>query len=309
MKNHFLLKPVLSFGLLLAFASCQFVPAQQPEGPEAAAPAPSDTAEPGSTGGIDLDELQKQAETDPMGALGKILGGLEKLARKAVEKGWIDTTRVEENVVDEPEPEPEPVPVPPKEEWYDRDFALSFTHHMYVGATRSPSHDFSMSYTRIGNKVYLHKPGKVPEDSVLEFHDDGTRTFTYYLGGVQVRSNRQEGTAHKYLHYQFTDVGNTFNEILGYHPDVSRAQRETTISGRPVAVIHTEKDEAILTQRLHTEKDYYVDKEYGFLYKTVGNGSGGGLTIKDGCPWEVTYFTDKPTKKDIHLKLTAAPKQ
>lgn len=240
-----------------------------------------------------------------MEVLGKILGGLEKLAQKAIDKGWIDTTHVEEAPEPEEELEPEPdLPAPPPDEWYDHDFALKFTYHQYVGVTRSAANDFSVYYTRIGNKVYVHMPGERRQDTVLEFHDDGTRTAKRYLVGVLVETNRKEGDAHKYLHYQFTDVGNTFNEILGRHPDISRAQSETTISGRRVAVIHTEKDEAILTQKVHTEKDYYVDKEYGFLYKTVGNGSGGGLTIKNGCPWEVTYFTDKPTQKDIHLQLT-----
>ena len=240
-----------------------------------------------------------------MEVLGKILGGLEKLAQKAIDKGWIDTTRVEETPEPEEELEPEPdLPAPPPDEWYDHDFALKFTYHQYVGVTRSAANDFSVYYTRIGNKVYVHRPGDKRQDTVLEFHDDGTRTAKRYLVGVLVETNRKEGDAHKYLHYQFTDVGNTFNEILGRHPDISRAQSETTISGRRVAVIHTEKDEAIRTQKVHTEKDDYVDKEYGFLYKTVGNGSGGGLTIKNGCPWEVTYFTDKPTQKDIHLQLT-----
>lgn len=252
-----------------------------------------------------------QVDTDnPEDLLKSIFGGLERLAEKAIEKGWIDTTRVEEAPVPEEEPEPEVVtPAPAPDEWYDHDFALKFTHHMYVGITRMASSDFSMYYTRIGNKVYLHKPGNPAEDSVLEFHEDGTRTFRYYFGGVQMKTNKKEGDAHKYLHYQFTDVGNTFNEILGHHPDISRAQKEVTISGRPVAVIHTEKDEDILTQHLHTEKDYYVDKEYGFLYKTVGNGSGGGMSIKNGCTWEVTYFTDKPTKKDIHLVVRQVPKE
>ena len=301
--KRILFRIVLCGGLTLGLNACEFIPGLQQKQPETVAPDP---AKPSAPGGTDLEELQEQAENEPMEVLGKILGGLEKLARKAIEKGWIDTTRVmEETPQEEPEPEVS-APAPPPDEWYDHDFALSFTYHQYVGASRSPSGDFSISYTRIGNKVYLHKPGKAAEDSVLEFHDDGTRTYSYYLGGIQVRTNRKEGDAHKYLHYQFTDVGNTFNEILGYHPDISRAQSETTISGRPVAVIHTEKDEQILTQRLHTEKDYYVDKEYGFLYKTVGNGSGGGLTIKNGCPWEVTYFTDKPTQKDIYLKITKA---
>ncbi len=250
-------------------------------------------------------------EEDPLASLGKILDGLKELAEKAVEKGWIDTTSVEEA----PEPEEleeeaeEEVALPQApDEWYDHDFALSFTYHQYVGAQHYKAGDFTMYYTRIGNKVYLHKPGQAAEDSVLEFHEDGTRTFTYYLSGIKMRSNKKEGDAHKYLRHQFTDVGNCFNAILASHPDISRAQKETTISGRPVAIIHTEKDEDILTQHVHTEKDYYVDKEYHFLYKTVGNGSGGGMTIKNGCTWEVTYFTDKPTKKDIHLVIREIPK-
>jgi hypothetical protein len=290
--------------LLAVLASCQFVPGQgekQPA-PVPESEAPDQTTQTDDSGGIDKDEA--------MDVLGKILGGLEKLAQKAVDKGWIDTTHVEDTPVagEEPEPEPE-VPAAPEDEWYDHDFALKFTYHQYVGAVRSASNDFSVYYTRIGNKVYVHMPGERRQDTVLEFHDDGTRTAKRYLVGVLVETNKKEGTAHKYLHYQFTDVGNTFNEILGRHPDISKAQSETTISGRRVAVIHTEKDEMILTQKLHTEKDYYVDKEYGFLYKTVGNGSGGGMTIKNGCTWEVTYFTDKPTQKDIHLKITNIPKQ
>ena len=305
-----LLLTAVCCGLLVALGSCQFFPGQQTTKP-AATETEVTPAEPDGTGTADADEPGAE-ESDPMEVLGKILSGLEKLANKAVEKGWIDTTRVEkeEEPYDEPEEEPEPsAPAPPPDEWYDHDFALSFTSHMYVGTTRSPSNDFTMYYTRIKNKIYLHKSGSVPEDVVMEYHDDGTRTYRYYLGGIQAKTNRAEGDAHKYLHKQFTDIGNSFNEILGYHPDISKAQSETTISGRPVAVIHTEKDEQILTQHLHTEKDYYVDKEYGFLYKTVGNGSGGGMTIKNGCTWEVTYFTDKPTQKDIHLKINQVPKQ
>ena len=284
----------LSLAALLSLSACNWTPGSQSI-PEPASPsAPSDPAGSG-----------KVTEEDAMEVLGKILGGLEKLAQKAIDKGWIDTTRVEEAPEPEEELEPEPdLPAPPPDEWYDHDFALKFTYHQYVGVTRSAANDFSVYYTRIGNKVYVHMPGERRQDTVLEFHDDGTRTAKRYLVGVLVETNRKEGDAHKYLHYQFTDVGNTFNEILGRHPDISRAQSETTISGRRVAVIHTEKDEQILTERIHSEKDYYVDKEYGFLYKTVGNGSGGGLTIKNGCPWEVTYFTDKPTQKDIHLQLT-----
>ena len=298
MKRFFLLA-ILSCGLTAAVSSCQFFPGQRGNQPAESVSEP-DVAASDADGSI-------LEEKDPMEVLGKILGGLEKLAEKAVEKGWIDTTRVVEESYDYDEPEEEPapsVPAPPPDEWYDHDFALKFTYHQYVGVTRSAANDFSVYYTRIGNKVYVHRPGDKRQDTVLEFHDDGTRTAKRYLVGVLVETNRKEGDAHKYLHYQFTDVGNTFNEILGYHPDISRAQSETTISGRRVAVIHTEKDEQILTERLHTEKDYYVDKEYGFLYKTVGNGSGGGLTIKNGCPWEVTYFTDKPTQKDVYLKIT-----
>lgn len=292
---------LLLFTLLAVLASCQFVPGQGEKQP-APVPESEAQAQTDEPDGIDKDEA--------MDVLGKILGGLEKLAQKAVDKGWIDTTHVEETpeAGEEPEPEPE-VPAAPEEEWYDRDFALKFTYHQYVGTVRSASNDFSVYYTRIGNKVYVHMPGERRQDTVLEFHDDGTRTAKRYLVGVLMETNKKEGTAHKYLHYQFTDVGNTFNEILGRHPDISKAQSETTISGRRVAVIHTEKDEMILTQKLHTEKDYYVDKEYGFLYKTVGNGSGGGMAIKNGCTWEVTYFTDKPTQKDIHLKITNIPKQ
>jgi hypothetical protein len=296
---------LLLFALLAGLVSCQFFPGQGEKRPapttEPEATTPSSA--PDGTG-------TEAGENDAMEVLGKILGGLEKLAQKAIDKGWIDTTHVEDAPVVEEEPEPEPeVPAAAEDEWYDHDFALRFTYHQYVGAVRSASNDFSMYYTRIGNKVYVHMPGERRQDTVLEFHDDGTRTAKRYLVGVLIETNKKEGTAHKYLHYQFTDVGNTFNEILGRHPDISKAQSETTISGRRVAVIHTEKDEMILTQKLHTEKDYYVDKEYGFLYKTVGNGSGGGMTIKNGCTWEVTYFTDKPTQKDIHLKITDIPKQ
>ena len=301
--RRFILLSILACGLMAAVSSCQFFPGQRGSQPAETVPD-SDIVVPDNSGSSDADD-SILSEKDPMEVLGKILGGLEKLAQKAVEKGWIDTTRVEEEAYDEPEEEPEPsVPAPPPDEWYDHDFALKFTYHQYVGVTRSAANDFSVYYTRIGNKVYVHHPGEKRQDTVLEFHDDGTRTAKRYLLGVLVETNRKEGDAHKYLHYQFTDVGNTFNEILGYHPDISRAQSETTISGRRVAVIHTEKDEQILTERLHSEKDYYVDKEYGFLYKTVGNGSGGGLTIKNGCPWEVTYFTDKPTQKDVYLKIT-----
>lgn len=302
--KRLILHMALCFGLLVALGSCQFFPGQQTPKPDVSE-IDVTPAEPDDTSAVDAEE------SDPMEVLSKILSGLEKLANKAVEKGWIDTTRVEEEEpYEEPEDEPEPsAPAPPPDEWYDHDFALTFTYHQYVGATRSASNDFTVSYTRIKNKVYLHKYGQVPEDVVMEYHDDGTRTYRYYLGGIQAKTNRKEGDAHTYLHKQFTDVGNSFNEILGYHPDISKAQSETTISGRPVAVIHTEKDEQILTQHLHTEKDYYVDKQYGFLYKTVGNGSGGGLSIKNGCPWEVTYFTDKPTQKDIHLKITQVPKE
>ena len=287
----------LSLAALLSLSACNWTPGSQSI-PEPAEPAsPSVPSDPAGSG--------KVTEEDAMEVLGKILGGLEKLAQKAIDKGWIDTTRVEEAPEPEEELEPEPdLPAPPPDEWYDHDFALKFTYHQYVGVTRSAANDFSVYYTRIGNKVYVHMPGERRQDTVLEFHDDGTRTAKRYLVGVLVETNRKEGDAHKYLHYQFTDVGNTFNEILGRHPDISRAQSETTISGRRVAVIHTEKDEAILTQKVHTEKDYYVDKEYGFLYKTVSNGSGGGMSIKNGCTWEVTYFTDKPTQKDIHLQLT-----
>ena len=276
---------------LFAASACYWTP-----GGQNTAPAPAETTESPAPAG--------EEEDDAMAVFGKILGGLEKLAQKAIDKGWIDTTHVEEAPEPEEEVEPEPeLPAAPAEEWYDRDFALKFTHHQYVGVARSAANDFSVYYTRIGNKVYVHMPGERTQDTVLEFHDDGTRTARRYLLGVLVETNRKEGDAHKYLHYQFTDVGNTFNEILGYHPDVSRAQSETTISGRPVGIIHTVKDETILTQTVHTEKDYYVDKEYGFLYKTVGNGSGGGMTLKNACTWEVTYFTDKPTQKDIHLQV------
>lgn len=261
-------------------------------------------------GNRNAEPAKEITEEDAMEVLGKIVGGLEKLAKKAVEKGWIDTTRVAEEPAAEAEDEPEPeTPAAPPEEWYDRDFALAFTHHMYLGTTRQPSMDFQMYYTRLGNKLYVHKPSNPPEDVLLEYHDDGTRTFHYYLGGIPARTNKAEGDMHKYLYKHFTDPGNSFNEILGYHPPVERAQKETTLCGRPVAVIRVVKDEDVLTQHVHMEKDYYVDKEYGFLYKTVGNGSGGGMSVKDGCTWEVTYFTDKPTKKDIHLKITDIPKK
>ena len=287
---------ILALGLLYA-ASCRF-PA--PKGPKEA-PAPAVQQASPEAG---QDEVNPD---DAMAVLGKILDGLEKVAQRAVDKGWIDTTRVREAPESAPEPDPEPepeAPAQPPDEWYDRDFALAFTHHQYaLGGARVSSMDFKVYYTRLGDKIYVHKPGNPAEDVVMEYHGDGTRTYRYYMGGIQMKTNRQEGDAHAYLYHQFTDVGNTFNEILGYHPSVSRAQKETTISGRPVAVIHTEKDEDILTQHLHTEKDYYVDKEYGFLYKTVGSGSGGGMSIKNGCTWEVTYFTDKPSKKDIHLQI------
>ena len=69
------------FTLLAVLASCQFVPGQGEKQP-APVPDPEASSQTADSGGIDKDEARE--------LLGKILGGLEKLAQKAVDKGWID---------------------------------------------------------------------------------------------------------------------------------------------------------------------------------------------------------------------------
>ena len=79
-------------------------------------------------------------------------------------------------------------------------------------------------------------------------------------------------------------------------------QSTGTFSGRACKIIETEKEENLLGAKKRTVKQYYVDTEYDFLLTVCKSGSGAGVTLNDVVLWEVSYFTDTPSEKDIYMK-------
>ena len=118
----------------------------------------------------------------------------------------------------------------------------------------------------------------------------------------------------KWLNYFFTHVHDYDNDsltgALAYqlrkkYPviatipedyDMSQAQ-EVTRCGRPCWIITLEEDTAL--GRGHLVSTLWLDKEYCFLYSVSIKGTNDLGNIVDMESFEVTYFTDAPTGKDI----------
>ena len=200
------------------------------------------------------------------------------------------------------EPAQPAAPVAKDGKWYDRDFAIAITGHTYsLSGTLDKSSDVKWYLTRIGNTVYQHtvESSGTTVDTISEFTDDGKRNARQYLNGALRKSYTDEKAIHRYVDDWLSDQEHA---VLGYHPDSDYAQSTGTFSGRSCLIIETEKEENLLGIKKRTEKQYYVDSEYDFLLKVCSSGSGAGINLINVVLWEVTYFTDHPTDKDIYRK-------
>ena len=196
-----------------------------------------------------------------------------------------------------------PAPASKKEgKWYDRDFALCVTGHSYsMSGVQDKGSDVKWFLTRMGNTVYQHtvESSGITVDTISEFTDDGKRNVRQYANGSLRKSYTDEADIHKYVYNWLT---NEDHNVCGSHPDADYAQSTGTFSGRACKIIETEKEENLLGAKKRTVKQYYVDTEYDFLLTVCKSGSGAGVTLNDVVLWEVSYFTDTPSEKDIYMK-------
>jgi hypothetical protein len=74
-----------------------------------------------------------------------------------------------------------------------------------------------------------------------------------------------------------------------------RKAKEGTFLGRPCLIAELYEEEA----GGKATTTYYIDKEYGFFYRATQVGTNGNGQEINMTPFEVTYFTDKPTAQNI----------
>lgn len=269
--KRFFLYLLLGGGMLLT--ACNWTPGQRQgqDSPDAEAVEPG-----GGERDADLPDLSGLE-----GVLKK-LGGLLESLEQAEDQARADADRAryeqEEPATEEPATE---------DFWYNHDFALVYVQHKYATATRpTPDLDETYRITRVGDKVYLQYSlkGVVQKTSVYESIPEGYKETIYKRGKVD---------------WEHTFEGNSLNGEVRYllrnkYPvavdlpegvDLRRA-KEGTCLGRPCRIAELEEAQGTTT--------YYIDKEYGFFYKATQVGPAVNMT-----PFELTYFTDRPTAKDI----------
>ena len=76
--------------------------------------------------------------------------------------------------------------------------------------------------------------------------------------------------------------------------------KEEILHGRLCAVV-TRVEEQLGPQFTNTDI-FWIDKEVGYIAKQVSFGTMAGTKTAEISNYEVTYFTDQPTEKDIYRK-------
>ena len=252
--------------LILLVASCQFTG------------HPSETSGPG-------------ADISLEGILGKLKG----LADKAMEKGWIDTTRAETTSTTTALEEDTPAGPQEPDTWYGKDFSLTATKHLYLTPTKAtPEGDAVFKLTRIGNKAWL----KVTTSGITQYsqtfeYEDGVTTAKMYRRGKLVSTSPAPGNSLG-MRLSWILTGDDIPVAKKRSAATVKSTKDGTYLGRPCRIVEETADLAGSS----VNRTVYIDKEYGFIYKMRSTGSISAGRI-DVTPFEITAFTDKPTTKEI----------
>ena len=177
-------------------------------------------------------------------------------------------------------------------EWYEKDFSLVMVIH--------EAFDKTVRITRIGDKVYIRSQlaGVTMVSEVYEALPEGYRIRAYNKDGKLVTDKeydyRSLGEA---LRYQLRKTYPVLSD-LPKDTDFSNAQ-EGTCCGRPSLTVQS-VEESTFPKGVRTVSTVCIDKEYRFIYRWKSHVTISELGInQETTPFEVTYFTDHPTNKDI----------
>ena len=298
MKRHFIPLILISVFCVFCTESCKFF--NKGEG---------GAEKPQKENKISDDAIETDGEDDGLAVLGKIAVALDKLGKKAVENGWIDTSKKEEVSVQTVEEEENPEPKEP-DTWYGKDFSVTVEYKMYVNySKRVPEGDKTFLVTRIGNKAWIRtqKQGITQDVKVFEYADGGTTEKIYKGGKLTWTSPPAEISLGGTLAQRLVS-GKEF-AIAGNNTKVNTSgAKEITYCGRPCLIVTKDIDSLVSGISLHINQTLYLDKEYGFAYKNIAKGSASNGMKIDMSPLEVTFFTDKPTQKDVPSINTEDPR-
>ena len=306
MKRHFITLIMISVLCLFCAESCKFFNKGEKGAKESTA---SDNEYAEARVEIDDDAIEIDGGDDGLAVLGKIAVALDKLGKKAVENGWIDTTKKEEASTQMAEEETTPEPKEP-DAWYAKDFSVTVEYKMYVNYNqRVPQGDKTFLITRIGNKAWIRtqKQGITQDVKVFEYADGGTTEKIYKGGKLTWTSPPAEISLGGTLAQRLVS-GKEF-AIAGSYATVNlKGAKESTCCGRPCWVVTRAVDSLVAGTKLHIDQTFYLDKEYEFAYKVISKGYASNGMKVDMSPLEVTSFTDKPTQKDIPSINTEDPR-
>ena len=262
--------------ILLLCISCTFSPKKSHE----AASLPETATESGKARPMTEQERQ-DAEID------SILGTLEAKERR--EAFLSDSlTRAAETKAQE-------------KKWYEKDFSIKNNRYETQANGKRKSGSEEKNYTRIGDNVYLHDSNGISiRDIVMEYRAEGGRKVRIYENGALTKSYEDDSPSpEKYLLFQFTSPEEK-HPILAGHPAAKNAEKEEILHGRPCAVVTQMKEQ--LGPQFTNTSIFWIDKEVGHIAKKVSFGTMAGTKTAEISNYEVTYFTDQPTEKDIYRK-------
>ena len=259
MKRLLLIIPVL------LLSSCKFIGGRQPS----------------SDSGVAETILEK---------VGNALESLEQAEDQARTEADQARYQEEEDGMFEEQAEPEPDP------WYNHDFSLVYVQHKYATPSRpAPDLDETYSITRVDDKVYLQYTlrGVIQKTSVYEATAEGYNETIYKGGKVDWEhafDNQSLNSEIRYLLRKKYPVAVDLPEGV----DLCKA-KEGTFLGRPCLIAELHEEEA----GGKATTTYYIDKGYGFFHRATQVGTNGNGQEINMTPFEVTYFTDKPTAQNI----------
>ena len=259
MKRLLLIIPVL------LLSSCKFIGGRQPS----------------SDSGVAETILEK---------VGNALESLEQAEDQARTEADQARYQEEEDGMLEEQAEPEPDP------WYNHDFSQVYVQHKYATPSR-PAPDLDETYliTRVGDKVYLQYTlrGVIQKTSIYEATPEGYNETIYKGGKVDWEhafDNQSLNSEIRYLLRKKYPVAVDLPEGV----DLCKA-KEGSFLGRPCLIAELHEEEA----GGKATTTYYIDKEYGFFHRATQVGTNGNGQEINMTPFEVTYFTDKPTAQNI----------
>ena len=247
--------------VLLMLASCQFT-GVRPQAPDAGEAVGDSTVVKSGLGGL----LEK---------LGSALEALEQAEDQS--RSEADRARYEEDGATEYE---EPAA---EDYWYNHDFALVYVQHKYANATTPvPALDETYQIARVGDKVYLQfrLQGVIQKTNVYEATPEGYHETIYKGGKVSWEYSFDNSTLDGEVRYL---LRSKYPVAVDLPEGVDlRLAKEGTCCGRPCWIAEMVEGQGTTTM--------YIDKQYGFFYR---------VSVGKMTPYEVTFFTDKPTAKDI----------